>query len=131
MRQAVTAMLVAVLAGAMAGCGPVETTTGVNCGTYEFPSAMWKHSAGGGDRSDATTKRRRIAVDAILHCDLLRDLDEKEVTRMLGRHSSEPETPNDWTFTIGPGRGPFSVDDEFLRVLFRGGQVVDVSISDG
>ena len=124
-------MLGAAFTLALASCGAIGTTAKVDCATYQFPSAAWKASAGGGDRSETTTNRRRHAVDAIMKCHLLRGLNEKQVTTMLGRHSSEPETRHDWTFTIGPGRGPFSVDDEFLRVLFRGGKVVEVSISDG
>ena len=85
-----------------------------------------------GDRSEAAIKRRRNAVDAVLKCHVLEDVDARQVTRLLGkRHRSEPETPHDWTYSIGPGRGPFSVDDESLRVLFNGGKVISVSISGG
>lgn len=132
MRQAISAMLAVAVLGALASCGGSAKTASVDCSAYKFPSAMWDSTTGYAHRDEATIAHRRDAVDAVLKCNLLDGLNVKQVTRLLGRkHRSEPETPHDWTYSIGPGRGPFSVDDEFLRVLFRGGTVVNVSISDG
>jgi hypothetical protein len=113
------------------GCGSVGSGPAVDCDSYAFPSVVWKQTVGYAHRDEATVRRRRQAADALVGCQHLTGMTKQQVTKLLGRHHNEPETPNDWTFAIGPGRGPFSVDDEFLRVLFTDRRVIDTSISDG
>jgi hypothetical protein len=133
MRQAISLILAVAVLGALASCGGATANkAAVDCSTYKFPSAMWDGTTGYAHRDEATIERRRNAADAVLDCQLLHGLNVEQVTRLLeNKHRSEPETPHDWTYSIGPGRGPFSVDDEFLGVLFSRGRVVNVSISDG
>lgn len=113
------------------GCGSVASGPNADCASYAFPSVMWKQTVGYAHRDEATVKRRRQAADTLIGCEHLNGLTKEQVTNLLGRHHNEPETPNDWTFVIGPGRGPFSVDDEFLRVVLTAAGVVDTSISGG
>ena len=130
MRKALIAAIAVVLLGSVgyaAGIGRSD----VDCATYEFPSAMWKQTGATADESKAAVKARRRAVAALRKCDLLERMTKRQVTQLLGRHYREPDVPNTWGWTIGPGRGPFAVDYDILHVFFKGGRVSRVSIGQG
>ncbi len=130
MRKTVAATIAVVMLGALgyvAGVGRSDTS----CATYEFPSTMWKRTGATGDRSEATVKARRKAADALRACELLDGMTKRQVTKLLGRHYRAPDIPNSWEWTIGPERGPFSVDDEILVADFKGGRVTRVAVATG
>lgn len=116
-------LLLAVGGSACDGLGDGET----DCATYKFPSREWRTTGKVLDRrdDDEALEARRQAADALVKCRVLQRKTKTQVLRILGQpyiaHSREYDA---FDYEIGPERGPFSVDVEFLSVTFKRNRVI-------
>jgi hypothetical protein len=82
--------------------------------------------------------RAQLIANGLIRCHTLRGLDRRAVVRLLGRpdgtglSAGVDRTEAEWSYDIGPWRGWFAVDYEYLTVGFdEHGRVRRVSIVQG
>lgn len=119
------------LAAGGSACSDFDGAREIDCATYKFPTREWRKAEDRRDDDEALKTRRR-AADALVKCRVLQGKTKRQVLRTLGQpyvaHSIEHQT---FDYVIGPERGSFVLDDEFLAITFKRGRVMKTRIYEG
>ncbi len=131
MRAWTAAAVCLLLAVGASACGDFGGVGAVDCTTYRFPTREWRKTEDRRDDDEALKTRRR-AADALVKCRVLQGKTKRQVLRTLGQpdiaHSIEQQA---FDYVIGPERGSFVLDDEFLEITFKRGRVIKTRIYEG